>query len=769
MSHFRPIILRAGFVTALLVFSCFAGTLFAEPNNTDTNLSGQLKINRWTLLNSTDEQIRIDTAVELLKNPSSEARSILLEALGVKDNTGAQTSVCKAISQFRSFSQLISDREDFIVPLMDILRVQNTEVAKFASQASLIFTYKQVKNHLEDIIETPGLSVAAEKNAIYALQIRPDKEAVSKLIELVDSDDKEIASAAGDALQEWLPVAKDKKLWRKTLKEFESKSRTDILRERLLVQEDEVRRLSDEVSKWQKRYISSLDNIYQATTDENARGKFIAENLAFGHSLVKLWAIEKINMWRKSGKPLPIEVFQKPLVALVSDSDPVIRLSTAKLLGVLTNVNSADALFAQLKVETKSDVKTEILIAIAHVCNFALSPGAEVKIDPQIRIETLRVSAEFLKDSNPVAAAEVIRNLLLQNGLEASQVKPYFELIADCFKKTPDEQAKSRLLEEMARLCGNDSFYRLIAAEIFEGIFKEAINDKNNQIAAPAVVGLTRLDQAGAFELLKQKGFTSHPSVKIRSELISIAGQIGTADDLEWLGSILLTVAELDEERKQAADAMMNIFQHCKADVLLTWAQRFAGQTKIKNDELITARTKILFETAEKKAEAQQDLPLLFSVRRSMADYCASSELYGLAVKYYGILLQSSSDANQTSEITARLLDVNLRSGQIESVKQLVANVLLSADLLPDAEVSKVLDNYFITNQDPEQASQIFLTLASIKVSDQNPRPLWSRQLEGWKKLVKITPHIPAEPNIPAEPSVSAEPNVPAEPNASIL
>ena len=130
MSYFRPIILRVGSVAALLVFFSFRRVLFAEPNDTDANLSGQLKINRWTLLNSTDEQIRIDTAVELLKNPSSEARGILLEALGVKDNTGAQISVCKAISQFRSFSQLIPDREDFIVPLMDIIRGQNTEVAQ---------------------------------------------------------------------------------------------------------------------------------------------------------------------------------------------------------------------------------------------------------------------------------------------------------------------------------------------------------------------------------------------------------------------------------------------------------------------------------------------------------------------------------------------------------------------------------------------------------------------------------------------------------------
>ncbi len=768
MSYFSPIISRTNFVTALLVFSCFTGTLFAEPNNTDANLSSQLKINRWALLNSTDEQIRIDTAVELLKSPLPETRQVLLEALSAKDNTAAQTSICRAISQFRSFSQLIPDREDFIVPLMNILKVQNPEVAELAAQASLVFTYRQVKSYLEDIVENPSIPVAAKKNAIYALQIRPDKEAVSKLIELLDSDNEEVASAAGDALQEWLPLGRDKQLWRKTLKDLESKSRTDILRERLLTQEQKARQLSDEVSKWQKKYILALDSIYQAAADESARAKFIAENLAFDHSSVKLWAIEKINMWRKSGKSLPLEVLQKPLVALVSDADPVIRLSTARLLGVLTNVNSADALFAQLKVETKPDVKTEILVALAHVCNFALSPGAEVKINPEIRIQTLRIASEFLKDSNPVAAAEVIRNLLLQNGLEMSQVKPYFELIAVCFRKAADEQTKARLLEEMARLCGSDSFYRAAADEVFEGIFRAAVDDASIQISTPAVIGLVRIDRAGAFELFKQKGFTNHPSVRIRGELISIAGQIGTQDDLEWLGS-MVTTAESEEERRQAAEAMMGIFQHCKVDAMLAWAQKFSRQPKAKNDEFLLTRTRTLFETAEKKAEAEQDMKLLFSVRDSMAQYCADTGLYDLAAKYYGMLLQSSSDPNQTSRITARLLDVNLRSGRTESVKQLVANFLLSADLLPDAEIAGVLDNYFTANQNSQQAGQTFLALASIKVSVDNPRPFWSSQLEGWKTLVKITPNIPGEPNVSAESNAPTEPNAPAEPNVSAL
>ncbi len=731
----------------LLLFLLFSLTssLYADSQAPQEN-SSQLKINKWTLFNSNDEQIRIDTAVELLKNPGTQARGVLLEALSSTDNIAAQSSVCKAIIRFRSLSQLISDRGDFMDPLMNIIKGQNAEVANLAAQASLIFTYREVKDHLEEIIRTSSLPAAAKKNAIYAFQIRPDKETILLLITLLDSEDSVVVSAASDALQEWMPGTKDKQEWRRIRRDIE-RGRVDIIRERLLSQQDKISLYNDEVTKWQKRYLTALDNTYQATTDDSARAKFVSENLTFEHSSVRLWAIEKINMWQKSGKPLPLDVLQKPLILLVSDPNPMVRLAAAKLLGLLTNINSADALLAQLKTETNADVKTEILVAMGHVCNFALSPGAEVKIDPQVRIEALNIAAEFFKDTNPVTAAEVIRNLLLQDGLEASQVKPYFELIAASYRQTKEEQKKARLIEEMARLCGNDSFYKTIAGEVFKDIFLGAIDDKNDQIATPAATGLLRIDRAGAFEILKSKGFTSHSSSKIRDELIAVAGQIGTQQDLDWLGT-LVTTATSDDERQHAADAMMNIFQYCKTDVLVSWAQQLSNQAKLKKDEFLLARARILFETAEKKAEAEQDVNTLTSLRRTLAEHYAASSLYGLATKYYGMLLLVATDPNEKEQLTAKLLDVNLRAGQTESAKQLLANVLLSSDIGPDAEISKVLDRYFSEKQEKEVAKQILLALSTIKVPVNAPRPLWSSRLDSWQKLLKA---VPAESNAPSD------------------
>jgi HEAT repeat protein len=752
--YLKKLIVRETALAAFLLLY-LAPMLYAAFGEKPEDISGQLKINRWTLFNSTDEQIRIDTAIEMLKSSDAGARQIVLDALAATDNAAAQSSACKAISNFRNSPLLIPDRSDFIGPLTDIIKGSNTESANLAAQASLIFSYREIKGRLEAIIKDTDLPAAAKRNAIYAIQIRPEKEAVLLLIDLLDSNDNAVALSAADALARWLP-GQDKQQWQKMRKDIE-RGRIDIVRQRLITQQDRIRQLNEEILRWQRRYLVSLDSIYQATADDAVRAKFIADNLVFEQSSVRLWAIEKINMWQKSGKPLPIAVFQKALVSLVSDPEPAVRLAAARQLGLLTNINSADALLSQLKVETNDDIKTEIFISLGHICNFALSPGAEVEINPQVRIETLRLAVEFFEDNNPAAAAEVLRNLLLQNGLEETQVKPYFEFMAAGYNKASDTQIKARLLNEMARLCGSDSFYRVIAGEVFRSSFLSAVDDASEQIASPAVIGLMRIDQPGAFEILKQKGFTGHSSAKIRDELISAAAQIGTQQDLEWLGVLAMNTGS-EQERQRAADAMMNIFQYCKMEVLLSWAQQFSSQAKSKNDDFLLTRTRLLLETAEKKAEAEQNGDTLISIRRMLAEYYSESSLYGLAAKYYGMLLQTAADPNEKRQLTVKLLDVNLRSGQSESVKQLLANVLLSSDIRPNSEIARVLNDYFTQNPNTQTTKQMFFAVAAVKSSEGASRPLWSKQVKDWQKLLQIDSLIPAAPNTPAEPNKVSTP-----------
>jgi HEAT repeat protein len=740
MKRYLPLKMNIKNFTAIIfVLFCCAGINFGQ------DINNQLKINRWTLSNSTDEQIRVDTAKELLENPSAEARQILLDVLGSTENSGATSSVCKAISSFRSSAELIPNKQDFILPLMNILKGQNPETAKLAAQACLIFSFREIKNYLDPIFQNSQLSDVTRKSAVYALQIRPDKESVLQLIDLLESNDPVISTSATDALNEWMPLGTDKKQWRKIKIDIE-KGKFDIVRERLLTGQDKIRALNDTVYKWQKKYLTSLDNIYLAMADDNVRAKFVAENLTFEQSSVKLWAVEKINMWQKSGKPLPVDVLQKPLVLLVADNDPEVRIATIKLLGLLTNINSSDALLEQLKKEVFPDVKTELILSLSHVCNFALSPGSGMQINPQIRTETLRAAVEFFRDVKPVDSAEVIRNLLLQNGLEAYEVKPYFEYIAANYNKTQDEQTRIRLLEEMQRLCGNDSYYRAVAGDAFRDIFLMAIDDKSSLVAAPAVSGLLRIDQAGAFEILKGKNFEGHSSSKIRAELISVAGQIGTAQDLNWLSSIAEN-ADTEDEKQRAAEAMMNIFQFCQTDVLISWGQKIADKAKAKNnDETLFAKSRILFETAEKKAEAQQDANTLTSLRQRLAVSYADASLYVQAAKYYGILLQNVSDSNEKEDLTAKLLNVNIRGGQTESAKQLLANILLSGDIGSDNKICKVLENYFRDSKTKDKAAKTLRAIASIELPGSRKYPMWTDLLIKWRVLIANS-GTPAGPN----------------------
>ncbi|HAL45646.1 MAG TPA: hypothetical protein DCP47_07010 [Phycisphaerales bacterium] len=272
-----------------------------------------------------------------------------------------------------------------------------------------------------------------------------------------------------------------------------------------------------------------------------------------------------------------------------------------------------------------------------------------------------------------------------------------------------------------------------------------AIDDKSSLIAVPAVSGLLRIDQAGAFEVLKSKNFVGHSSGKIRTELISVAGQIGTAQDLEWLNTLAET-AETDVERQQAADAMMNIFQYCQTDVLIIWGQNLAAKAKSKNDEILFTKSRMLFEAAEKKAEAQQDANTLVSLRHRLADAYSDTMLYVPAAKYYGMLLQDVSDPNEKETLTARLLDVNIRGGQIESAKQLLTNVLLTGDIDENRQVAQVLDKYFSDNRGKERAAKILRSIASIEIAKPQNYPQWTLLIAKWRVMAANDAKA-AEPN----------------------
>ncbi len=202
--------MRRFLLIPVLVFCLLAGAgvnAAAGANGNGSGISGQLKIFRAALyMPGAEEQIRLEAAAELLRSREKEARKILLEALEQSENLTTRQMVCKSLSQSRGWWEPIRDKGDFVDPLLNILVKGSGVDAKLAAEATLVFEYKRISRQLKRIISDEGYETPARLNAIYALQLRPNKEAIFELIKLLDSLDGAVASSAASSLQESLGI-----------------------------------------------------------------------------------------------------------------------------------------------------------------------------------------------------------------------------------------------------------------------------------------------------------------------------------------------------------------------------------------------------------------------------------------------------------------------------------------------------------------------------------------------------------------------------------
>ena len=237
---------------------CAAGEAVAAASALNNELKAdaarQLRIYKDALFRGTSEQSRQDAAIELLLRDDKASREILLETLLGKNNEAARQAVCRGLISCRALGTVIRNRNDFREGLIGILVDEDGLDAQLAAEAMLLFKYRELSSGLESLVRSGQVERRVRLNVVYALKIRPDKEAMSELIKLLDDADVEIAGAAEKALQDsfGIPVGTDKEVWVKILKDLQRKSPNEIRRERLLQQETRVRKLQAERDLWQR-------------------------------------------------------------------------------------------------------------------------------------------------------------------------------------------------------------------------------------------------------------------------------------------------------------------------------------------------------------------------------------------------------------------------------------------------------------------------------------------------------------------------------------
>lgn len=696
-------------------------------------ISKQLKIYESTLLEGTSEQIRIAAATEMLFSEDPVARKILLSVLEQPKNSAARIAVCKALIQVRSEQRPIMEKGDFIEPLLQIMPTNIAAEAELAAEAFLLFEYEQILKPLEQVVTEQSLPVRARLNAIYALKLQPDKRAVIRLIRLVDDPEKQVADAAEKALVSLgITVEQDIESREERIALLQGQETDEFLRDRVIWLERQMHKSKDVMVLWQGRYLSALDGVYSGIKDDKAKATFLAKHLDNSEVTVRLWALDKVYQDRVSSTPnpqLPAEL-EAILASLISDQEADVRLKTARLLSLMVELNSAQLLLKQLKVEQYVEVRVELFVALGRACQYAFSSNSGIKVAQEVRIQTLEWAEKYLVDEDPnntQKGADVIRKLLEQEGLASSEVDRYLGLLRARYKKeedVADGTLRGELLTAMSGLCAQRSVCRVESARLFEPLFEQALDDETDLVREAAVDGLVYIDKTKALNILRDFVNDSNPIV--RKKIIELAGEVGSEEDLTWLSTKIGSTAEADSE--PAWQAMLVIFKGSDASVLNDWIAKF--ESPGMKAKLSVEQTISFLEISEGKAVRENKLEMLKNIREKLADLYKKTGAFEQAAKYLGILQAEASKVEERDKILAELLDAYLRWPNVEAATKIVDNCLLEKDLEPNSVIVLAIDNYLSeppAGTDPNVALQALTEIAPF-----NKRPKWLNQVKHW-------------------------------------
>jgi len=724
------------------VFSILA--IYASALQPDSNaVDEQLQINKEAFLRGSNEQIRITAAGLLLESNNPRARDTLISVLSDVNQPAARLALCKAIAG--DTKDKIPNKEQLIEPLLNFLSSAKDAELRTVAEALLVFRYEAIEMPLRKIVLDPANPIEVRLNGVFALRLQRDMRAIVWLIKLLGDAESQIVNAASEALNSLgIPaVGTDEATRRQMIDEIQRIGKDEFLRYWEVRQgyEKQIAALKEQREWWKQKYMASIDELYTMYGgDESARTKFLASRLSSTEAEIRLWALAKVTQWWVGTEPKTrlLAELGPSLIKLISDQNREVRLNTAKLLALMSELDSSSVLLEQIKVEPDDAVRTEQFIALGQVCRFAFSPKSPIKLDESIRKETLDLAVQYLESADPFKSqkgAEVIRNLLEFGGLADDQAEIYLIALAKRYENENQSQALSgSLLNSMAALCGQSS-YNARAVRLYERFFVEALSNESDPVREAAVNGLINIDKSAALRQLRND-HVNDKNINIRRQLIALAEEVGTIDDLTWL----VEKINANSEGPLAWRAMMSIFEHSSAATINEWIP------KLEERSLAGARMISFLELAERKASADARTEMLRSIRYKLASRYIEAADLTRAAEYLGNLLRDDTDQNRRRQLRAELMSVYINAGNLKAAGLLVANRLLEADISAESPLAKVIDDYIKNPNGAIEPSALLEELSKIDARTAGDRPKWKMQLTGWAKYLASIPKPAPEP-----------------------
>jgi HEAT repeat protein len=440
----------------------------------------------------------------------------------------------------------------------------------------------------------------------------PDKQAVAKLISLLEGPDSQIVEAARSALSSiGISVSQDPAVRQQMVAEVRDRGVEAFLRERLIWQETRMRELETDLAAWQKRCLTVMGDQYDSLADEAAKTAFLGRQLSSPEIAVRSWALDKLQELRKGTGKLRLSDLETTLLKLISDPSKQVRLRTAQLLALVSELNVAQPLLKQLQAETDDQVRRGILVALREACYVGSMATAGRKVPDDVRKETLEWAVRFLNEADVEkvrTGAEVIGKLLEQDGLKPEEIDRYLKALSDRYALADagaDPGMRGYLLSAMAGLCTTRSTCREQAVKLYGASFEQALTDKTDLVRQNAIDGFVNIYKSGALRKLREN-MANDSSVAIRQKLVDLAGEIGGPQDLNWLAEKLGVAGE----GEPAWQAMLKILQRSDLTVLADWKPKIdvlAAAGKVAVEQRIAFFTLVEQEAkSEKKADGSR-------------------------------------------------------------------------------------------------------------------------------------------------------------------
>jgi len=707
-----------------------------EETSPDTEIDTQLRINKTTLLESKNYKNQIDAASLLLASDHPAAREIVLDVLRRTDNPQARAAVCDALNPARAAQKPLKNKDSFVKPLIAILTsVEDPLIAKPAAEATLIFGYNQVRQDLEKAVTDPSLSLNVRMNVIYALKRHPDKEAVAKLISLLENPDPQIVDAARNALNSiGISVSPDPAVRQQMVAEMRARGVETFLRERVIWQETRMRELETDLSAWQKRCLTAMGDQYDSLADEAAKTAFLSRQLTSPEIVMRSWALEKLQEFRKGTGKLKLSDLEPTLLNLISDPSKQVRLRTARLLALVGELNLAQPLLKQLKAETDDEVRRQMLVALREACYVDSLATAGRKVPEDVRKETLEWAVRFLSEADVEkvrTGAETLGKLLEQDGLRPEEVDRFLTALSDRYMQATagaDPGMRAYLLSAMSGLCATRSTCRERAVKLYSVSFEQALTDKTDVVRQNAMDGFVNIDKSGALRKLRES-MANDSSVAIRQKLVDLAGEIGGPQDLNWLAEKLGAAGESEP----AWLAMLKILRRADLAALADW--RLKIDTLAAAGKLTTEQRIAFFTLVEQEAKSEKKPDVLKEAQTRLAQLYVASNNLKQASEYWRILRDVAATPEEKQQVEGQLLRSYLSLASVDQAAELISKYLSAKDLdlRPAGFLVRGIEEY-LNSPATTNAGLLLGALQQIKVSDSATQQVWRGLLTGWSE-----------------------------------